>query len=72
MQLVLQHCCTNELQSNVARFTTLIKYVLHQIRLLTGLNVGGKTCNIAFQHSFCSNVAKQVVCFLLPVFPYLN
>ena len=25
------------------------KPVLHQIRLLTGLNVGGKTCNIAFQ-----------------------
>ena len=39
----------NELPSDVARLTTLIKPVLHQIRLLTGLNVGGKTCDIAFQ-----------------------
>ena len=33
----------------VARFTTHIKPVLQQIRLLTGLNVGGKTRNIAIQ-----------------------
>ena len=39
----------NELQSDVARFTTLVEPVLHQVRLLTGLNVGGKTCNVAFQ-----------------------
>ena len=31
------------------RFTTAIKPVLRQIRLLTGLNVGGKTRNIAIQ-----------------------
>ena len=37
----------------------------------TGLNRGGKTHNIAIQ-PFCSNVAKQVVQFLLTVFPYLN
>ena len=30
----------NELNSDVARFTTHIKPVLQQIRLLTGLNVG--------------------------------
>ena len=59
----------NELKSDVARFTTHIKPVLHQIRLLTGLNVFGKTRNI---NSFCSNVAKQVVHFLLPVFLYLS
>ena len=39
----------NELNSNVARFTTHSKPVLQQIRLLTGLNVSGKTCNIAIQ-----------------------
>ena len=39
----------NELNSDVARFTAHIKPVLQQIRLLTGLNVGGKTRNIAIQ-----------------------
>ena len=39
----------NELNSDVAPFTTHIKPVLQQIRLLTGLNFGGKTRNIAFQ-----------------------
>ena len=39
----------NKLNSNVARFTTHIKPVLQQIRLLIGLNVGGKTRNIAIQ-----------------------
>ena len=37
------------MNSDVARFTTHIKPVLQQIRLLTGLNMGGKTPNIAFQ-----------------------
>ena len=44
MQLVLLQ---NGLDSDVARFTTLIKPVLQQIRLLTVLNVCGKTRNIA-------------------------
>ena len=52
------------MNSDVACFTTHIKPVLQQIRLLKGLNVGGKTRNIVV-------VAKQVVRFLLPVFPYL-
>ena len=39
----------NELNSDVARFTTHIKPVLQQIRLLTGLSRGGKTPNIAIQ-----------------------
>ena len=46
----------NELNSDSARFTTHIKPVLQQITLLTGLNVGGKTHNIAFQlvqQQFC-------------------
>ena len=39
----------NELNSDVERFTTHIKPVLQQIRLLTGLNMGGNTRNIAIQ-----------------------
>ena len=39
----------NELNSDVARFTTHIKPVLQQIRLLTGLNRGDTRRNIAFQ-----------------------
>ena len=39
----------NKLNSDVARFTTHIKPVLRQIRLLTSLNVGGKIRNIACQ-----------------------
>ena len=38
----------NKLNSDIARFATHIKPVLQQIRLLTGLNVGGKLSNIAF------------------------
>ena len=39
----------NDLTSSVARFTTHIKPVLQQIRLLTGLNVGGQKRNLAIQ-----------------------
>ena len=44
----------SELNSDVERFTNHIKPVLQQISLLTGLNVGGKTLNIAFNW-LCSN-----------------
>ena len=47
MQLVLQHHLQKELNSAIASFTTPIKPVLQQIRLLTGLKVSGKTCSIA-------------------------
>ena len=39
----------NEMNSDVVRFTTHIKPVLQQIRLLIGLNMRGKTRNIAIQ-----------------------
>ena len=39
----------NELNNDVARFTTHIKPVLQQIRFLIGLNISGKTRNIAIQ-----------------------
>ena len=44
----------SELNSDVERFTEYIKPVFQQIRLLTGLNVVGKTVNVAF-NSFYSN-----------------
>ena len=47
MQLILQHCFKTS--NDDVRFTTHIKPVLHQIRLLTGLNVSGNKHNIAFQ-----------------------
>ena len=63
----------NELNSNVARFTIHVKPVLQQIiRLLTGLNVGGKVRNIAIQLVLQQyNVARNVARFLLPLFPCL-
>ena len=39
----------NELNSDVARYKAHVKPVLQQIRLLTGLNMGGKRRNISFQ-----------------------
>ena len=63
----------NELNSDVARLTTHIKPVLQRIRLLTGLNMGGKTRNIAIQiQIFAAMLPRQVARFLLPVFPYLK
>ena len=39
----------DELNNDVACYTTHIKPVLQQMKLLTGLNMGGKTRNIAIQ-----------------------
>ena len=55
----------NELNSDVERFTTHIKPVLQQIRLLTGLNMGGKTGNIATQLVW-QQCCKKSCTFLCP------
>ena len=55
--LVMQHLRKNELNSDVARFTTCV--ATNQVIL------GGKIFD-----SLCSNLAKQVARFLLPVLPY--
>ena len=57
----------NELNSDVARFTTPIKPVLQQIRLLTGLNMSGKTCNITIQLVF-QQCCKTSCAFLVAHF----
>ena len=49
MQLFLQCCSKTSWIALLARFITHIKPVLKEIRLLTGLNVSGKTRNISFQ-----------------------
>ena len=61
----------NELNSDVARFTTHLKPVLQQIRLLTGLNVDCKTRNIAlgtlcFQNGGSLAKTQGVLRFPLP------
>ena len=45
----LQYLVQNELNTDVARFTTHIKPVFQQIRLLTGLIGVGKMHSITFQ-----------------------
>ena len=67
----------NELNNDVGRFTTHIKPVLQQIKLLTGLNVGGKTQNAQQRYStrfaamlqnklhfFVARVTKALVLFV--------
>ena len=66
MELVLQHYCKNELNSDVARYITHIEPVLQLIRLLTGLNVSGQTRIIAFQ-LVLKQCCKTSCTFLLPV-----
>ena len=61
----LETLLQNELNSDVARFTNHIKPVLQQIRLLTGLNVAGKTRNIAFD-LVLRQCCKTSYTFLLP------
>ena len=52
----------NELNSDVAPFTAL-----QQI----GLNVGGKTVDIANNELFCTNVEKQVASLFIYLFIFL-
>ena len=60
----------NELNSDVARFTTHIKPVLQQIRLLTGFSEGAKTCNTALQ-LVLQQSCKRKLHVLLSVLPKL-
>ena len=63
-------CLTTLLQNDdeyrCARFSILIKPVHQQIRLLTGLNVGGKTRTIAFE------LVEQVAPFCCPFYRSFN
>jgi len=60
----------NEMNSDVAHFTTCIKPVLQQIRLLTGLYVGDKRHNNTFQLTL-QQCCKTSCMFLLPILPKL-
>ena len=57
----------NELNSDMARFTTHVQACYQPDSLQDRFDVDGKTRHINIQ-LFCSNVA----CFLLPVLPYLK
>ena len=73
MQLVLTTLLQNELNNDVTRFTTHIKTCFATNQLLKGLNVSGKTRNIAIKlvlQQCCKTM--EVARFLLPVFPYLQ
>ena len=54
----------NELNSDNARYTTHIKVVLQKIRLWTGLNVSGKTRNIAIQLVLQQYCKTNCTCFV--------
>ena len=71
MHLVLQHRCKTSWIAMLRVLPPTSNLACTKSGLLTGLNMGGKTRNNDFQLR-CSNVAKQVACFLLPVFPYLK
>lgn len=49
MPLVLQHYCKTRRIAVLRVFSSAFEPVLLKIRMFTGLNVGGKTCNIVFQ-----------------------
>ena len=55
----------------MARFTTHVQACYQPDSLQDRFDVDGKTRNINIQ-LFCSNVARQVASFLLPVLPYLK
>ena len=59
----------NELNSDVARFTTHVQTCLATNQVVDRWVVKRAT---SLFNSFCSDVAKQVACFLLPVFAYLK
>ena len=59
----------NELNRDVVRFTTHVQTCLATNQVVDRWVVKGAT---SLFNSFCSDVAKQVACFLLPVFAYLK
>ena len=70
MQLVLQHCCK-----------TSCKATLRVLRLSSNISCTKTACwqvwtwvvkrATSLFNLFCNTAAKQIACFLLPVFPYL-
>ena len=71
MQLVLQHCCKMGWIAMLRVLPSTFKPVNNLICYKTGLMWGVKRATSLF-NLCCSNVARQVARFLLPVFPYLK
>ena len=53
----------NELNSDIARYTTYIKPVLQQIRLLTGLSMGGKNTQHRYSTRFAAMLQNKLHAF---------
>ena len=71
VQLVLQHCCKTSWIATLHILPPWFKPVNKLICCKTGLMWVVKHATLQF-NSFCSNGARQVARFLLPVFPYLK
>ena len=69
VQLVLQYCCKTSWIAMLRVFPPTFKPVNNLICCKTGLMWVVKRATSLF-NSFCSNIARQVACVLLPVFPY--
>ena len=70
VQLFFQHCCKTSGKAMLRVLPPTFKPVNNLICCKAGLMWVCKTHNISIQ-LVCSNVARQVECFLLPVFPHL-
>ena len=68
MQLVLQHCCKTSWIAILRVIPPMFKPVNNLIYCKTGFMCVVRRATSLF-NLFCSNVAKQVARFLLPVFP---
>ena len=62
----LQHCCKMNWTAKLHVLQPTFETVLHEIRLQGFFSWVVKRAALLF-NSFCSNAAKQVACFLLPV-----
>ena len=71
MQLVLQHCCKTSWIAMLRVLPPMFKPVNNLICCKTGLMWVGKRPTLLV-NSFCSNVARQVNYFFLPIFAHLK
>ena len=71
VQLVLQHCCKTIRIAMLRVLPPTFKLVSNLMCCKTGFMLVVKRATSLY-NSFCSNVARQVARFLLPVFPNLK
>ena len=69
VQLVLQHCCKPSRMAMLRVLPPIFDPVLQEIRLQ---GLFSWVVATSLFNSFCSHVAKQIACFLMPVLAYLR